>query len=75
MALMNLRDETNMRFAFSVRSVDDKETRLDPRYVKMITRVYFQDADGNKSEQIIGHHACTDEDWAQFAPPSETASR
>ena len=69
-----MRDETSMRFAFSVRSVDDKETLLDPHYVKMITRVYKQDADGNKSEQVIGHHACTDDDWTQFAPPSKTAS-
>ena len=74
MTLVNLRNETSMRFAFSVLSVDEKETRLDPRYVKMITRVYTQEADGNKSEQIIGHHACTDDDWAQFYPPSEAAS-
>ena len=72
MTHVNLRDDTSMRFAFSVRSVDDK-TLLDPRYVKMITRLITNDADGNESEQMIGHHACTDDDWALFAPPSAAA--
>ena len=40
LTLVNLQDETIMRFAFSVRTSDDKQTLLDPRYVKMITRVY-----------------------------------
>ena len=62
-----------MRFAFSVRSIDDKETLLDPRYVKILTNITVKDADRNTSKQKIDHHACTDEDWAQFAPPSETA--
>ena len=74
MTRLNLRDDTSMRFAFSVRSLNDKETRLDPRYVKMITRLYTKDNDGNKSEQMIGHHACTDDDWALFAPPSAAAA-
>ena len=73
MTHLNLREDTSTRFAFSVRTVNDKETRLDPRYVKMITRLYMKDSDGNESEQMIGHHACTDDDWALFAPPSAAA--
>ena len=49
---INLRDDTIMRFAFSVESAGDtrdKETLLDPRYVKMITRIYTKDEDGNYS--------------------------
>ena len=74
MTHVNLREDTSMRFAFSVRSVDDKKTLMDPRYVKIITRLVTRDADGNESEQMIGHHACTDEDWALFAPPSAQAA-
>ena len=77
MSLVNLRDDASMRFAFSVTTKQSKESRMDPRYVKMITRVYRLDRDKDdrktKSEQIIGHHICTDDDWAQFAPPSEIA--
>ena len=51
---------------------------MDPRYVKIITRVLTIDIDKNgkktQSEQIIGHHICTDVDWAKFAPPSEIAA-
>ena len=71
MTLVNLRDDASMRFAFSVRSLRDKKTLLDPRYVKIITRIRTFDADWNETEQIIGHHACTDEEYAQFAEPSE----
>ena len=74
MTLVNLRDDASMRFAFWVSTKNKKETLLDPRYVKTLTYVHTRDNDGNKSEQMIGHHACTDEDWAQFAPPSEAAS-
>ena len=73
MTYLNLRD-TSMPFAFSVRTVDDKETRMDPRYVKIITRLVKKDNDGNMSEQMIGHHACTDDDWALFAPPHALAN-
>ena len=74
MTHLNLREETSSRFAFSVRSVNDKVTLLDPRYVKIITRLYRKNSDGSMSEQIIGHHACTDEDWDLFAPPSTIAA-
>ena len=54
MALLNLQDDMSMNIAFSVRSVNDKKTLLDPRYVKMLTKVFWKDADGNKSNKIIG---------------------
>ena len=73
MTILNLRDDTSTRFAFSVRTINDNRTLLDPRYVKMITRLYTEDSNGNSSEQMIGHHACTDDDWALFAPPSALA--
>ena len=40
----------------------------------MITRIRTKDAGHNESEQMISHHTCTDDDWDQFAPPSEIAS-
>ena len=36
---VNLRDDTNMRFAFSIMDIDAQETLLDPRYIKIITRI------------------------------------
>ena len=47
MTLVNIRDDTNMNFAFSVRSKNEKRTLLDPRYVKIITTVSSRDAEGN----------------------------
>ena len=73
MDLLNLRDDMRLNFAFSVRSIYDKETLLDPRYVKMLTKIFWKNADGSKGNKIIGQHACTDDDWAKFAPPSKTA--
>ena len=36
---VNLRDDTNLRFAFSVMDTKAKGSLLDPRYIKIITRV------------------------------------
>ena len=62
-----------MRVAFSIMDVDEKETRLDPRFVKIVTSVHIKEADGSKAERLVGHHPCTEADWDQFAEPDETA--
>ena len=71
--LVNLRDDANMPFAFSVMDTKSKTTRLDPRYVKIITRVVHKSFNGTDTEHVVDHHPCTDDDWAQFAPPDEEA--
>ena len=43
MTYVNLRDDTSMRIAFSVRNSSDKKTKMDPRYIKIITRVLTKD--------------------------------
>ena len=73
MHYVNLRDDTNMRFAFSVLDMYEEETLLDPRFVKVITRVHTKFSNGTKTEHVVDHHPCTDDDWAQFAPPDESA--
>ena len=78
MTLVNLRNDTPMRFAFSVTNdrLDSKmKSLLDPRYVKIITRIKTKDPGTNtESDKFIGHHPCTADDWAKFAPPSKAAS-
>ena len=69
MNYVNLHDDTNLRFAFSVMDKEETQTLLDPRYVKVIARVFTKFANGTETELVVGHHPCTDDDWAQFAPP------
>ena len=70
--LVNLSDDADLRFAFSIMDHKSEETLLDPRYVKVIARVFTKFANGTETELVVGHHPCTDDDWAQFAPPQET---
>ena len=73
MTYVNLRDDANMRFAFSVMDMKESQTLLDPRYVKVIARVLTRFAGEPPTERVIDHHPCTDDDWAKFSPPDETA--
>ena len=68
---INLRDETNMRFAFSIADRNDAETLIDPRYVKVIARVFTNNFNGTNVEHVVELKPCTDDDWAQFSPPDE----
>ena len=47
---VNLRDDANMRFAFSVLTTSKSESLLDPRYVKIITRIRTKFANGTETE-------------------------
>ena len=62
--------ETNQRFAFAYLNYDTKELKDDPRYVKIIARMYIKE-NGNHREVILPTHRCTDKDYAQFNPLSK----
>lgn len=61
-----------IHIAFNVESLNGSETKDDPRYVKMLARL-FTVKDGISSEQVLDLHPCTDEDLAAFPPPSPEA--
>ena len=73
MSPVSIYDDTGMHFAYSIMSTGYTKSKLDPRYVKIITRVYTSFANGTATERLIGHHPCTEDDWAKFAPPDKSA--
>ena len=70
---INLRDDANMRFAYSILDAQEEESLLDTRYVKIIPRIWTTFANGTQTERVLDHHPCTDDDWAQFSPPDDSA--
>ena len=69
--MMNLK-ENGIRFAFGVEGFIDKQIKNDPRYVKILTRIWGK-KDGSSFEKILPHHKCTAEDFIEFAPPQPQA--
>ena len=59
--------------AFTIEGFLDKETKLDPRYVKSFTRLYWL-RDGELGQTMLKHHQCTPEEFARFAPPLPEAA-
>lgn len=64
----NFRDK-GIRFAFGVEGSIDKKLKDDPRYVKIITRLYGR-KDGKFYEKLIPVHYCTKEELDEFATPT-----
>ena len=64
--------DNGLRFAWHAESFHSKYTIDDPRYVKMLVRLYGK-KDGKIFEKIIDHHKCTEDDMAKFAPPTREA--
>ena len=60
-------NQANFRFAFTFIGKNNYELKNDPRYVKMMARLWTQ-KDGAKSERVINYHKCTSEDWKEFYP-------
>lgn len=54
-------NEANFRFAFTFVGKEDLKRKDDPRYVKILARLWTQ-KDGIKSEKILDYHLCTAED-------------
>ena len=69
--VINLND-INFRFAFTVEGYLDREMKADPAYVKYLVRI-FGIKDGIEYQEFIPYHRCTDDDWAQFYPPADSA--
>ena len=53
--------------AFTVEGYLDKVNKFDPRYVKIIARIFGKNK-GENYEQVLDYHKCTDEDYAKFNP-------
>ena len=68
---INFRD-SNIRFAFGVEGFLDKELKEDPRYVKGFARIAGK-KDGKNYERMIPYQKCSEEDFAEFAPPAPEA--
>ena len=67
----NFRDN-GVKFAFGIEGFIDKQLKDDPRYVKVITRLYGH-MNGELYEKFIPVHYCTEEELDAFpAPTSES---
>ena len=60
--------KNNLNFAFSIEGFMDKETKLDPRYVKAYARLYYH-KNGKIGERLLKTHKCTQEEFNRFHPP------
>ena len=55
--------------AFTIEGFQDREIKDDPRYIKLISRMYgFKD--GVEFQEMIPIHKCKEEDWQEFADPA-----
>ena len=57
----------NFRIAFAFEGENDYELKDSEEYVKILARFWNQ-KDANRTETILKHHRCTDEDWKEFYP-------
>ena len=62
-------DEIGFKMAFTVEGYLDSQIKDDPKYVKLMARMFYK-TDGKQSEKILNLHKCTDNDWSQFAEPA-----
>ena len=65
-------DDNNIRFAFAVEGYFDKELKDDTRFVKGFARIKGL-KDGKSYEKLFPYHKCTENNYAEFAPPSPEA--
>ena len=66
--ILNL-DEINFRFAWSIEGYHSREMINNPKYVKYLVRKVGR-KDGESFEKVMDYHICTEDDWAEFTPPS-----
>ena len=60
-------NKSGYRIAFSFEGEFDHELKDDPRYVKILARLWTQ-KNAVKSETILSYHKCTSEDLEEFYP-------
>ena len=66
--ILNL-NEINFRMAWSIEHYLTREMINKPQYVKYLVRKFGR-KNGESYEKILGYHICTEDDWAEFTPPS-----
>ena len=62
--------EINFRIAWSIEGYHSREMKNDPKYVKYLVRKVGR-KNGESFEKIMDYHICTEDDWAEFTPPSK----
>ena len=63
-ASLNLRD-AGLQFAFHIEGMNPRYTKNDPRYIKMITRIFGRQ-NGERYEKVFQPHICTEADLKNF---------
>ena len=71
--VLNFR-EKGLNFAFHVEGMNPRETKIDPRYVKFIARLYGR-KNGEKYEKVLSPHLCTSNDLPKFGKLSVQAQK
>ena len=65
-------NQINFKAAFQFTSFDYEKNQFsvldDPKFVKMIVRIFGQDQDGTFHEKTLNHHKCTDAEYEEFYP-------
>ena len=56
--------------AFTFEGFQDREIKDNPKYVKIISRMYGFNEDGVEFQEMIPIHKCKEEDWQEFADPA-----
>ena len=69
---LNLTD-IDFRVAFTIEGVFESESKIDPRYTKILI-LYRGKSNGEEIETSLGFHNCTEEDWQYFPEPSQTSA-
>ena len=63
-------NEIGFKMAFSVEGYLDSKIKDDPRYVKLLARIFYK-TDGREHEKVLALHKCTNEDWSEFDEPAK----
>ena len=62
-------NDMGYKMAFTVEGYLDGKIKDDPRYVKLLARMFYI-TDGETHEKILSLHKCTEEDWSEFPEPA-----
>ena len=58
-------NDIGFKMAYSVEGYLDNKIKDDPRYVKLLARIFYK-TDGKQHEKILDLHKCTEKDWSEF---------
>ena len=60
--MINL-NEINFRMAFTIEGYLERKRKVDPKYVKLLARLYGE-KEGKYFQRMLDYHECTEEDYA-----------